>query len=52
MIIPPDAHLPDDFRVIEAEPAKPPQRRIEVLEVGEDIDENLDESQETDEEVI
>jgi small subunit ribosomal protein S3 len=50
MIIPPDAHLPDDFRVIAAEPPKPPQRRIEVLEVGEDIDETLDDSIEPDEE--
>jgi len=50
MIIPPDAHLPDYFRVIAAEPPKLPQRRIEVLEVGEDIDESLDDSIEPDEE--
>jgi small subunit ribosomal protein S3 len=52
MIIPPDAKLPDDFQVAAAEPPKPPQRRIEVLEVGEDVDESLDESTDVEEEVI
>jgi small subunit ribosomal protein S3 len=53
MIIPPDAKLPDDFQVADAEPPKPPQRRIEVLEVGEDVEEeSLDESTDVDEEVV
>ncbi len=51
MIIPPDAHLPDDFQVKDSEPERVPQRKIEVMEVGEDVEEDLDESIDMEEEV-
>lgn len=52
MIIPPDAHLPDKFRVKDVEPERQPVRKIEVLEVGEDVGADLDESLDVDEEVV
>jgi len=51
LIIPPDAHLPDVFKVIDSEPLKHPTRKIEVMEVGEDIDADIDATQEVNDEV-
>jgi small subunit ribosomal protein S3 len=40
-IVPPDAKLPDDFRLVEEEPVKEAPLEIVVTEIGEDVDAEL-----------
>jgi small subunit ribosomal protein S3 len=40
-IVPPDAKLPDDFRLAEEEPVKEPPKQVIVTQIGEDVQAQL-----------